>query len=133
MENKIKHLKLQTLSGKKITDYVECLSLYEKDEFLNDTASLVDYFKKSYKKTLIVHLFFTLFLVGGFINLQLNFSGVSAIVFILGFGIFCTASFELYKSWKRVRTFKLLKKLIQKSKFGYSIKESDDFEFFPFK
>lgn len=133
METKIKHLKQQSLSGKTITDYVECLSVFEKDEFLNDTISIVDELKVSYKRVLFIHLIFTLFVALTFINLQLNFTGLSAIFFILSFSVFSAVSFELYKSWKRVRIFKLLKKLIQKSKFGYPLKDSDDIEFFPFK
>lgn len=133
MESKIKHLKLQILSGKTLTNYVDCLSDSDKRDFLNDTIDIIFKFKKSYRRTLIVHLMSTLILVGSYFNLNMNYSGISAIFFISSFSVFFIASRELYKQWKTVRNFKLLKKMIQQSFFGYSIKDEDDFEFLPFR
>ena len=63
-------------------------------------------------------------------NLKFNFSGLSAILFISTFGVLFVASQELYKNWKTVRRYKLIKKAVKTSWLGESEIEDDDSEFF---
>jgi hypothetical protein len=125
--NSLKHLIASTGN---FNDYVDSLNPMKKREFVNDVEYIIGRTKSKYKNVLKFHLFiFTLFLVS-IINLKFNFSGLSIILFTSAFGVLFVASQELYKNWKTVRKYKLIKKAIKTKWLGESELEDDDSEFF---
>ncbi len=125
--NSLKHLIASTGN---FNDYVDSLSVYEKREFVNDIDYIIGRTKSKYKNVLKLHLFiFTLFALS-IINLKFNFSGLSASLFFLVFAFLPWFTKELYRNWKTVRTYKLIKKSLKTRWIGESEIEDDDSEFF---
>jgi len=110
-------------------DYVSNLTPTERREFLDDMDYILGRTKSKYKKVLYVNMILFLVIGLSFINLQNNFSPTSAIIFISSFGFFPTSCYQLYKNWKTVRNYKIIKKAIQTSLFDDYFFEDDDSEF----
>lgn len=125
-------LKYLNNSNGNFENYVQNMDLETKKDFLQDLKYLINRVKSKYRIHLITHVISTALLVISFINLKVNFSGISAIIFILMFGIFFTVSIELFKQWRTVRRFKVLKKLVRKIWLASYENEDDDTEFFLF-
>jgi hypothetical protein len=125
--NSLKHLIASTGN---FNDYVDSLSVYEKREFVNDIDYIIEKTKSKYKNVLKLHLFIFTFFALSIINLKFNFSGYSASLFLLTFAFLPWFTKELYKNWKTVRTYKLIKKALKTRWIGESEIEDDDSEFF---
>jgi len=125
--NSLKHL---IASSGNFDAYVDSLDVHEKREFVDDVEYIISKTKSKYKKVLNFHLFITVLFVSSIMNLKFNFSGLSAILFISTFSVLFVASQELYKNWKTVRRYKLIKKAVKTSWLGESEIEDDDSEFF---
>lgn len=125
--NSLKHL---NASSGNFDAYVNSLDTHGKREFVDDVEYIINKTKNKYKRVLYIHLFISMLVLASFINLKFNFSGLSAILFILTSGALFPATLELYKNWKTVRTFKLIKKAVKTSWLGESEIEDDDSEFF---
>ena len=89
-------------------NYVSNLTPTERREFLDDMDYVLGRTKSKYKKVLYVNMILFLVIGLSFINLQNNFSPISAIVFISSFGFFPTSCYQLYKNWKTVRKYKII-------------------------
>ena len=125
--NSLKHL---IASSGNFDAYVDSLDVHGKREFVDDVEYIINKTKSKYKKVLYIHLFISILVLASFMNLKFNFSGLSAILFISTFGVLFVASQELYKNWKTVRRYKLIKKAVKTSWLGESEIEDDDSEFF---
>jgi len=124
--NSLKHL---IASSGDFNDYVDSLDVNGKREFVDDVDYIINRTKFKYKKVLYFHLFIFVLFGSSILNMKFNFSGLSAILFISTFGILFVASQELYKNWKTVRRYKLIKKAIKTKWLGESESEDDDSEF----
>ena len=125
--NSLKHL---IASSSNFDAYVDSLDVHGKREFVDDVEYIINKAKNKYKKVLYIHLFITVLFVSSIMNLKFNYSGLSAILFISTFSVLFVASQELYKNWKTVRRYKLIKKAVKTSWLGESEIDDDDSEFF---
>lgn len=123
----LKHM-IATLN-QNFEEYVHSLEPAEKRDFITDIEEIITRTKQQYRNALNFHLFVFILLFIFIINLRLNFSGISALLFIITFGILVPSTIELRKRWKTVRTFKLIKKAIFTLWIGESEIEFDDKEF----
>ncbi len=123
----LKHLVAS--NGVSFDDYVSNLNPIDRREFLDDMDYVVGRTKSKYKKSLYVNMILFLGIGLSFINLQSNFSPISAVIFISIFSFFPASCYQLYKKWKTVRRFKMIKKAIHTSLFDDYLFEDDDSEF----
>jgi hypothetical protein len=114
-------------------DYVSTLSVFEKREFQHDLDYIIHRTKSRYRRRLYIHMILTLVTFASLINLKIHFNGKSVAFFIFSFGAICPATWELYKHWRTVRQYKLIKKGLLTHWFGEANVEPDDKEFFTHK
>ena len=114
-------------------DYVSALSVFEKREFQDDLDYIIQRTKSRYRTRLYIHISLTLVTFASWVNLKIHFNDLSAAFFIFSFGVLFPATWELYKHWRTVRIYKLIKKGLFTHWLGKANLEPDDKEFFTHK
>lgn len=124
--NSLKHL---IASSGNFNQYVSSLDVFKKREFINDVEYIISKTKNKYNRFLKYNLIIFAFFAVSFLNMKFNYSILSIIIFISTFGVLFTSTLEVYKNWKTVRQYKMIKKAIKTSWLGEAEIEDDDLEF----